>query len=44
MGDSTGSMLIFFAIVIVAYVLGALLYVLVQRIRKSFKDRKWTDG
>ena len=44
MGDSTGSMLIFFAIDIVAYVLGALLYVLVQRIRKSLKDRKWTDG
>lgn len=44
MGDSTGSMLIFFAIVIVAYVLGALLYVLVQRIGKSLKDRKWTDG
>lgn len=44
MGDSTGSMLIFFAIVIVAYVLGALIYTLVQRIRKATKERKWTDG
>lgn len=44
MGDSTGSMLIFFAIIMVVYILGALIYTLVQRIRRSAKDRKWTDG
>lgn len=44
MGDSTGSMLIFFAIIMVVYVLGALIYTMVQRIRKAAKERKWTDG
>lgn len=44
MGDSTGSMLIFFAIIMVVYILGALIYTLVQRIRKATKERKWTDG
>lgn len=44
MGDSTGSMLIFFAIIMVVYILGALIYALVQRIRKAAKERKWTDG
>ena len=37
-------MLIFFAIIMVVYVLGALIYTLVQRIRKATKERKWTDG
>lgn len=44
MGDSTGSMLIFFTIIMVVYILGALIYTLVQRIRKAAKERKWTDG
>lgn len=37
-------MLIFFAIIMVVYILGALIYTLVQRIRKAAKERKWTDG
>ncbi len=39
MGDSTSSMFIFFAIIIVAYVIGATIYTVVQKIREYRRRR-----
>lgn len=40
MGDSTGSMLYLFGIIIVLYFVGVGIYQLVQYIRKKWKNRK----
>lgn len=39
MGDSTGSMLIFFGIIIAVYIVGATVYTVVEKIKKGRKDR-----
>ena len=39
MGDSTGSMLIFFLIIIAVYVAGASIYTIVEKIRKKRREK-----
>ena len=39
MGDSTGSMFIFFLIVIAVYVAGASIYTIVEKIRKKRREK-----
>ena len=39
MGDSTGSMRIFFGIIIAVYIVGATVYTVVEKIKKGRKDR-----
>lgn len=39
MGDSTGSMFIFFLIIIAVYVAGATIYTVIEKIRKNRREK-----